>query len=202
MNMARQTIAAKQAKLQKWKDPKDAPRIGHNPLIFSSPKLQRLGARVLWNFSTAAMWSLGLYLLAPLTTLSIWAISAVMGYTQLIANDVYLETVSELKLFVLIIFMIGAIIAVKLLFNIVVENFSININVNIKPNFRNTNRQSQSARLKQVKPEKKPELENAQPNFKSESDFKRMVAHHDDHGHLISVEQLSTNDETPRQLRA
>ena len=106
-----------------WRKPSNAPRIGNNPLIFSSPELQSLKARTLWHITTAAVWILGLYLLTPISILVLWLVNSLLGYTQLLANDVYFETIKELKLYSLIIIGIGAILLAKLVMNIAVERY-------------------------------------------------------------------------------
>ena len=164
----------------RWRRPQHAPRIGNSPLIFSSPELQNLGVRAMWHFSTAAMWSLVIYMLTPLSTISAWIISAILGYTQLLANDVYLETMSQLKLYFYIICIVGAWIALKLTINVLTENI----------HFRNKKQPIDAERLQKVAEESQPLNINAVSKFQLESNFKRMVAHHDDHGHLIGVDML------------
>lgn len=170
----------KNSRASRWRRPQDAPRVGNNPLIFSSPELQNLGVRAFWHLSTAAMWSLVLYLLMPLSTLSAWVISAILGYTQLLADDVYLETVSQLKIYLFIISTIGASIAAKLIFNVSTQNI----------NFRKSTHELETITQKDMDNEHESTKVGATSKFIIESNYKRMVAHHDEHGHLIGVDLL------------
>lgn len=170
----------KNSRASRWRRPQDAPRIGNSPLIFSSPELQNLGVRALWHFSTAALWSLVLYMLMPLSTLSAWVISAILGYTQLFANDVYLETISQLKIYFFIICIIGASIAAKLIFNVTTQNI----------NFRKNTHELETKTQKDIDSEYESTKDGATSKFLIESNYKRMVAHHDEHGHLIGVDML------------
>ena len=177
--MTRLTINNKKL-ATKWRRPQDAPRIGNSPLIYSSPELQNLGVRALWHFSTAAMWSLVAYMLIPLSTLSVWIISAILGYTQLVANDVYLETISQLKLYLLIISIIGTAVILKLIFNIFTQNI----------NFRNKSQDSKTEHLNIINSAHASTKVDVTSKFLTESNYKRMVAHHDEHGHLVGVDML------------
>lgn len=177
----------KKSKKTYWKNLQDAPRIGSNPLIFSSPELQHSGARVLWGLSTLAMWMLGIYFLSPLMTLVLWLATSFLDYAQLIGNDIYFQTMSVLKVYIYAITIIGFIMAVKLAMNVQLEKLKVK---------RLSKNQSTGIQV-QEKGKEINDQSMLQSRFMAASSYKRMKAHHDDHGHLINVDNLNESSFSP-----
>jgi poly-beta-1,6-N-acetyl-D-glucosamine biosynthesis protein PgaD len=179
-------------KKDNWRKPSDAPRIGNSPLIFSSPELQNITSRALWLTSTFVVWAACLYLLAPMKILIMWFLTALLGYTELSANDVYIETVQEIKLYALIILSIGMLMLTKLLFNIIAEKYLQQWPYLSARNEKRRNKQNVSST-------NGGELA-VRACFEAEANFKYMRAHHDDSGHLIYIDDLGSLRPSPLSL--
>jgi poly-beta-1,6-N-acetyl-D-glucosamine biosynthesis protein PgaD len=170
-----------------WKNLQDAPRIGSNPLIFSSPELQHLEARILWGVATLAMWLLGIYFLSPLMTLVLWLVTSFLDYAQLIDNDIYLKTMSVIKVYIYAITIIGLIMTVKLAMNVQLEKLKVK---------RLAKNQSTILEI-QKSSDEADDQSKPQSRFMAASSYKRMKAHHDHNGQLINVVNLNEPSFSP-----
>lgn len=163
---------------RRWRGLHEAPPVGSSPLIFSDTTLQKPVERVMWNIFTLAIWSGWIYLWLPLLILFHWLPGGYAEYDQRASPVIKFENFKLFLIYSVIILCIGVIMAVRLTIKI-----------------------KKVRRQQHVQPPRPPPAQLAAfTNMPSEDLVKyaqchRVLAHHDSHGRLQSIENLAAPEE-------
>lgn len=168
---------------RRWRGLHEAPPLGSSPLIFSNTALQKPAARVMWTMVTLAIWTGWIYLWLPLLLLLNWQPNNYAKYDHRASPTIKFENFKFFIIYSIVILCTGVILAIRL-------------TIKIKKTRRQQNTQPTSPTTEQLATFTNMQAED----LVNSTRYRRILAHHDSHGRLQSIENLDSPQELPSKL--